>query len=237
MRKVVLTLGALLGVGAVAAGAFVYFGTYNVAADDPHWDITTRFLESVRDQSVARRARAVGEPPNLEDQQRILRGAGEYAAMCVNCHLAPGVEENQLSRGLYPQPPRLDKRQLDPRRAFVIIKHGLKMTGMPAWGSDHGDEAVWGIVAFVAKLPRMTPQQYQETVARAPAGMHGPVAPAAGQQMPAGMMESMPHGAPGHHGPAASAAASAPASVQSATQAANAAPAPHGPPGHHDAKK
>ena len=222
MRTILLAMGVLATVALAAALGTVYFGTYNVAADEPHWDVTTRMLAAVRDRNVARRARAVGEPPNLENPQLILKGAGEYASMCVNCHLAPGVPENQLSRGLYPEPPRLDQRRLDPREAFVIIKHGLKMTGMPSWGGDHGDEAVWGIVAFIAKMPDMSSQQYQEIVSRAPKGMHGPInAPAQPPSAEAGA-----HGQPGHHAPAP--AASAPAAATSAPMEA-----PHGPPGHH----
>lgn len=42
------------------------------------------------------------------------------------------------------------------------------MSGMPAWGRDHDDATLWSIVAFVNKLPAMTPQQYKEIVSKAP---------------------------------------------------------------------
>lgn len=63
----------------------------------------------------------------------------------------------------------------EPRQTFWVIKHGLKMTGMPAWGSSHGDDEPWAIVAFVGKLPGMTPSQYQKMVgSRAmESGTHG----------------------------------------------------------------
>lgn len=166
--RIILTIIAILLASLLAAAGVAYSGLYNVAADEPHWSATTRLLETVRVRSIARRAAAV-QPPNLDDPQLVLKGAGQYAAMCSTCHHAPGMKENQLAKGLYPAPPALHERQVDPREAFIVIKHGLKMTGMPAWGGDHGDEAVWSLVAFVRKLPGMTPQQYRDFVRKAPA--------------------------------------------------------------------
>ena len=48
------------------------------------------------------------------------------------------------------------------RRAFWIIKHGIKMSAMPAWGKTLDDAAIWDLVAFVRKLPEMTPETYAQ---------------------------------------------------------------------------
>lgn len=214
MRTFFIAVGVFLTLGLAAAGAFVYTGVYNIAADDPHWDITARVLEQLRIRSLERRARQVTNVPNLDDPQLITKGAGQYAAMCVGCHLAPGVGPNELSKGLYPAPPELTKSRLDPRVSYTIIKHGIKMTGMPAWGGHHGDEQVWTLVAFVAKLPGMSAAQYQQYV-------KSPAANAAAAMASHGSMMTMPVEAGAHK---AAAPASSPAS----------GPAEHGPPGHHD---
>ncbi len=81
--------------------------------------------------------------------------------MCTGCHLAPGVGDNEMRQGLYPQPPNLSQpRDRSPAQLFWIIKHGLKMTGMPAWGVTHDDEAIWGLVAFLQQLPTMDAAAY-----------------------------------------------------------------------------
>jgi mono/diheme cytochrome c family protein len=49
-----------------------------------------------------------------------------------------------------------------------VVKHGLKMTGMPAWGVTHNDEQLWDVVAFLRKLPELTAEQYQALVKSAP---------------------------------------------------------------------
>ncbi len=49
-----------------------------------------------------------------------------------------------------------------------MVKHGVKMTGMPAWGVTHNDEILWDVVAFLRKLPDLTADQYQTLVKSAP---------------------------------------------------------------------
>ncbi len=154
----------------VALGGLVFYvgsGAYDMGADTPHWDITRRAIEIVRDRSIAARARDI-DLPELQDEQLVSKGAGQYAAMCVNCHLAPGMTESEIRPGLYPQPPNLSEQRIDPKRAFWVVKHGLKMSGMPAWGLGHDDETIWSIVAFVTRLPGLSADHYKEMVANAP---------------------------------------------------------------------
>jgi mono/diheme cytochrome c family protein len=51
---------------------------------------------------------------------------------------------------------------LDPRKAFWTIKHGMKMSAMPAWGKSLDDGAIWELVAFVRKLPNMSADVYEQ---------------------------------------------------------------------------
>jgi mono/diheme cytochrome c family protein len=166
--KFVKTALFLLFVAALGATLFIGSGLYNPGADSPHWKITYLVLQAARERSVEQHAAAVVLPANLDDPQVILKGAGQYAAMCTSCHLAPGMKETELRPGLYPEPPKLSEGKVDPREAFWVIKHGLKMTAMPAWGLSHDDATIWSMVAFLQKLPGMTPAQYKEMVAKAP---------------------------------------------------------------------
>lgn len=159
-----LVLAALLAAG------FVYFGIYNIAADDPHTRPVYAVLESLRDRSIAAHARNIPVPRDLASPQRISTGAGLYTEMCSGCHLGPGVEKSEMSQGLYPQAPELARGDaLSPAQQFWIIKHGVKLSAMPAWGKTHPDPLIWDMVAFVRKLPGMTPEQYKALVASAPA--------------------------------------------------------------------
>jgi mono/diheme cytochrome c family protein len=161
-----LTTTSLLiasAVGAVAAVS-VYSGAFNIAADVPHSSVVYELMEAVRDRSIAVRIGDVQVPP-LDDPKLAAEGAKHYAAMCVDCHLAPGVKDSELRKGLYPQPPNLAEHiHAGPAEKFWVIKHGIKMSAMPAWGKTHDDQSIWGLVAFLQKLPELTPEQYQALV-------------------------------------------------------------------------
>ncbi len=162
-----ITVVAVFGIMALAGVTFIYLGGFNVAADVPHSRPVLAIMNLTRERSVSVRSRAI-PVPDLNDPQLVLKGAGQYAAMCTNCHLAPGMGDSEIRPGLYPRPQNLARTRLDPREAFWIIKHGLKMTGMPAWGSSHDDPTIWSMVAFLQRLPDMTPAQYRAIVAKAP---------------------------------------------------------------------
>lgn len=156
-------LSVVVGVALAAIG--VYSGAFNVAADEPHWGLTHRIIETLRERSIESRADDIKVVANLDDPKLVASGAGEYAEMCTGCHLAPGMEHTEM-RGLFPKPPNLVEHGADrsASQQFWIIKHGLKMSGMPAWGLTHDDERIWSMVAFVRKLPGLTPAAYQELI-------------------------------------------------------------------------
>jgi len=153
----------------LVAALAIYAGLYNIAADVPHTQPVYWLLETLRERSVAARARDIVVPSNLDDANRISKGAGQYAEMCSGCHLAPGMKRTEISQGLYPRVPELRRgSDVTPAEQFWIVKHGVKMTGMPAWGITHDDELLWDVVAFLRKLPKLTPEQYETMVKNAP---------------------------------------------------------------------
>ena len=159
IKAIAWTVASLAVVSMLTLG-WAYSGQYNVAADAPHWDVTANAMATIRDRSIAVRASGM-TVPNLADPALIALGAEHYAGMCTGCHLAPGVGENEMRQGLYPKPPNLTaRRNRSPAESFWIIKHGLKMSGMPAWGVTHDDEAIWGLVAFLQQLPTMDAAAY-----------------------------------------------------------------------------
>ncbi len=166
----VLYLGAGLVVVLVLVFlAFVYSGLYNVGADNPHTNLVYWVLETGRDRSIGAHAESVPAPPDLESQPRIAAGAGLYAEMCTGCHLAPGMEKTEISQGLNPAAPDFSHgNDLSPREQFWVIKHGIKASGMAAWGKTHSDTLIWDMVAFLQKEGSLSPAQYQALVKSAP---------------------------------------------------------------------
>ena len=170
---IIAVLFGFLIASIVAASVVVYAGLYNVAADVPHTGPVYWLLEKMRDRSIAVRAKDLVVPDDLADSKRITSGAGQYAQMCASCHLAPGMKRTEISRGLYPRAPELRRgSRATPAEDFWVMKHGIKATGMPAWGVTHGDEILCDVVAFLRKLPELEPEEYQSLV-KSVAKTHG----------------------------------------------------------------
>jgi len=151
---------------AVLVGGFallyIYSGAYNVAATAPHGGTARWLLATVMQKSVEVRARQV-EPVPLDDKAMIARGGKLYGQNCESCHGGPGVVLSAVGRGLRPAAPDLARSVRDwrPRELFWIVKNGIRMTGMPAWGPSHKDADLWAVVAFITRLPTMAADDYQ----------------------------------------------------------------------------
>ena len=171
-KNTLLTLGALSGLAVIGAAGFVWSGVYNIGADDPHTRPVFSLLQSLRERSIAARAGKL-QVPDLSDPKRIAQGAGNYDAMCAGCHLTPGAADTELSKGLYPAPPNLTRQTVAAAEAFWAIKHGVKASGMPAWGKSMDDAYIWNMVAFLQQLPKLDAAQYQALVARSGGHSHG----------------------------------------------------------------
>ena len=165
MRTVIATLLAAPLILVLGAGVVIYSGVYDVAATAPHWPATAWLLETARSRSIKALAAFIAVPPGLDDPAKIIIGVEHYAAHCAVCHGAPGVPRGDIAQGLYPPPPDLAKTAplYTPAELFWVVKHGIKMTGMPAW-SDHSDDELWATVGFLEKLPGMSEQDYAKLV-------------------------------------------------------------------------
>tara|TARA_Y100001949_G_scaffold139391_1_gene121217 strand:- start:10548 stop:11219 length:672 start_codon:yes stop_codon:yes gene_type:complete len=174
MLKTLTTLLLAAVALVLAAAAVVYFGVVNVGADVPHSGPIHALLETARQRSVAVRAEAI-EVPELGDAELIRSGAGNYEAMCVVCHLAPGAGPTELSENLSPAPPNLTdaNRKRDPAEDFWTIKHGIQASGMPAWGRSMEDRYIWELVALLEQLPELTAMEYKALVATSGGHHHG----------------------------------------------------------------
>ena len=164
-RTILATAAATCAVLVVAALAFVYSGVYDVGAATPHWSATEWLLKTARVRSIQRHAAGMEPPTDLQSDTNLLMGVDHFAAHCAVCHGAPGVPKGDIAEGLYPKPPDLkDAASLyTPGELFWILKHGIKMTGMPAW-NDHSDAELWATVAFLEKLPTLTEQDYGKLI-------------------------------------------------------------------------
>ncbi len=152
-------------VAAIVASTFIAFlivvsGTYNVAATVPHTKFEHLVFNSTMAYSVRAHAKEMG--PDSWSEADLKKGFKNYNEMCVICHGAPGKAPTYLSKGLQPQPPNLADavEKWTNGELFWIIKYGVKMTGMPAFGPTHDDPEIWSLVGFDRRLPRTSAQEF-----------------------------------------------------------------------------
>jgi mono/diheme cytochrome c family protein len=168
IRTVAITFGVIVVGGALAAYAFMMTGFYNIGATRQHWQVVYSFLETGMHRSVRFHARNVVPPPL--DRNMVRQGAGLYAAHCSTCHGAPGVAPAGIGMSMQPVPgPLVDAREKwKDRELYWIVRHGIKMSGMPAWEYRLSDEEIWQLVAFVRQMPQMTPADYAAQLPETP---------------------------------------------------------------------
>jgi len=148
-------------------------GLFNIAASNDPWVIETRLAQWTLEKSVERRAPEMTNP-YTEDSGAVAEGLEHFRALCVQCHGAPGVEMADFAKGLNPPAPALEEvlAEFTDGELFWITKHGIRMSGMPAFGAAHDENEIWKIVAFLKTLPRLT-QEQRELLASSPQLTHG----------------------------------------------------------------
>ena len=157
-------IGGLAIIGAVGVVIFFFGGFYSVAGTAEEPGIVNWALVNIRQASIARHAD--DQPPNsFNDPAAAPAGARAFATRgCTNCHGGPGVGWAKFSEGLHPGPPDLKDVVNDrtPPQLFWVVKNGIKMTGMPSFGSiGTPDEEIWKIVAFLKKLPKVSEADFK----------------------------------------------------------------------------
>jgi mono/diheme cytochrome c family protein len=166
MKQTLIAGAVIIVVVLLGGAAFVYSGVYNVAATNDDSAVVRWLLLTTRERSIEHRAEGLPSPGQavLSDPETLRIGFRHYDEMCVGCHGAPGEDPAELREGLNPKPPLLAEEadEASLQELFWVIKHGIKMTGMPAWGVTHSDDEIWAITAFVKKLPGYSVLDYQD---------------------------------------------------------------------------
>jgi mono/diheme cytochrome c family protein len=169
MQKLVWFLaGAIALIAVVALGGLIFLKT---GANS----FSARTEPSVLETLAARQARAMAMPANargrsnpIADSAEVLAEArAHWADHCAACHSNNGSGDAEMGKHMYPPAPdmrRADTQNMTDGELFYIIQNGIRLTGMPAWGSgsDHDTEDSWKLVRFIRHLPKLTAEEEAE---------------------------------------------------------------------------
>jgi mono/diheme cytochrome c family protein len=135
------------------------------ARDEP--SLAEKFIaRRVRSLAVPSRAKRLPNPVALTPEV-LAEGRAHFADHCALCHANDGSGNTEIGQNLYPKAPdmRLPATQsLTDGELYYIIQNGIRLTGMPAWGTndDDQDEDTWTLVHLIRHLGELTPEQLKE---------------------------------------------------------------------------
>lgn len=169
LKGVLIAVAALLLMGGIATIVFV-----------KATGLSARATPGRMETAMSRRLRALAVPseyarltnPVLRNDESRANGMAHFADHCAQCHGNDGAGA-EMGKSMFPPTPDLkatSTQELADGTLFYVIEHGVRFTGMPAFGTGTlaGEEASWHLVNFVRHLPRLTPEQLEEMAAMNP---------------------------------------------------------------------
>jgi mono/diheme cytochrome c family protein len=160
------TWKAVSAVGIVATvGYFAYVvqGGFSTRGQPSKGEIlAARFIREI---SVPSNAKNQINPLGAGATPEVMEGAqAHWADHCATCHSNDGSGDTAMGQNLYPRAPdmRLAPTQnLSDGELYYIIRNGVRLTGMPAWGDPklERDDESWQLVLFIRHLPKMTVEE------------------------------------------------------------------------------
>jgi len=173
VKKVLLGAVLMLVILLLSAFTVMRLGLMPVNADGPHSSLEARIMPGVLHASIVRHASADTNRLAI-NEENLKAGASTYKSMCARCHSTPGNTPSDYGQSFYPPAPMLSggMPNYTDSQLFWTIKHGIRNTGMPAWGSMLSDDEIWQLVGLLKNsqdLPPSVESEWQapkKTVAR-----------------------------------------------------------------------
>ena len=160
---VVVLFAVALLIGAIAIGSMVRSG---LSAHDEPTRIEAAVARTVRQWAVPKELRGAKNPVPLTPQV-LAEGRAHFADHCAGCHGNDGKGESGMGKQMYPKTPDMTlaaTQSLSDGALFAIIENGVRLTGMPGFGSGTAESAYgsWSLVHFIRHLPKVTPEEIAE---------------------------------------------------------------------------
>lgn len=165
-RPVKLLLFVVLAGLAAGGGAMAVLIQHGVSALDEPTAMEAWMARTTRRLATPRGGRDAANPVAATGEV-LSRARAHFADHCASCHGNDGRGNTPIGRNLYPKAPDMilpDTQSLSDGELFYIIENGVRLTGMPAWGTTGTHDATesWELVHFIRHLPKITPQELAE---------------------------------------------------------------------------
>jgi mono/diheme cytochrome c family protein len=142
---------------------------------------SARAQPSLVERLAARQARFMAVPDGVRERTNPIADSAEmlaearahWAHHCAACHSNNGSGDAEMAKHMYPPAPDMrqaDTQNLTDGELFYIIQNGIRLTGMPSWGSgtSHDEQDSWKLVRFIRHLPKLAAEEEREMEALNP---------------------------------------------------------------------
>ena len=156
---------SLLALGAMFS-LIVFLGARGFSAREQPTSLERLAASSVR--SLAMPADAKARVNSVADTPKVIaEGLAHWADHCAACHANNGSGDAEMGKHLYPPAPDMRKaatQGLTDGELFYVIQNGIRLTGMPAWGSGTAsdEQDSWKLVRFIRHLPKLSASEEQQ---------------------------------------------------------------------------
>jgi thiosulfate dehydrogenase len=153
----VFALALLVGAGVAA----IYSGALPANADSKPNFLEKWVARTALHATMNRETASLSNPLQPSDDD-LRAGVKLYAENCAICHGAADGKPSNAAQGFNVKAPQLAKTdegvEDDPDAVtFWKIKHGIRFTAMPAFGSTLSDEQIWQVASFLKKMDKLSP--------------------------------------------------------------------------------
>src|SRR5579864_1368607 len=176
MKKSKIFLLALLALIVVSIAFAVFLLRRGISARKDPSALETRVARTLRHWAIPKIDREEENPWATVATPEVMKDAREhFADHCSQCHANDGSGKTEMGQYLYPRAPdmRLPATQnLSDGELYYIIRNGVPLTGMPAWGEPNlvQDDDSWQLVLFIRHLPQLTPDEIKDMERYNPVG-------------------------------------------------------------------
>jgi mono/diheme cytochrome c family protein len=162
--KAIWHLLAIVGVVAVITAVWLWSAGIGTRKAPPR--VETAVARLARSAMIPAGARDLPNPEPATTEN-IRSGLEHWADHCAVCHANDGSGATEMGEGMYPRAPdmrRAETQNLTDGELFYIIENGVKLTGMPAWGTGtpEGERDSWHLVQFIRHLPSLSEAELAE---------------------------------------------------------------------------
>jgi mono/diheme cytochrome c family protein len=155
-------LGVIAAILTMVAGAYLFLkvGGVSMETTAKQFPLEKTLVRLALHASIGNAAQQ--RDPLPFNDGNMTAGADIYKEHCAFCHGLPQALPTFASRGMFPRPPQLFEQthMLTGKPAGITywkVTHGIRLSGMPGFGSLLSDTQRWQITMLVAHADKLPP--------------------------------------------------------------------------------